>query len=250
MSGNYLRLAGTLQNDRMIASVLLHELTHSWQHAREADNPGMLAQFFKMRFDKREKSWKAVGKAHDDFLKRRTGEMGRAEGSAFKRCLRSQDGAAGAQSLCQARNSALEDGNEREYAELQDEASLSADALYELMSLPSRFGGSTGHDYPFLEPGRTPLDRHAMEDGDEYLAILSQTIWVAPDLASRYYSLREIDWVKREVFGSRPIMPFQPPEGGTLAIQSHLGGGRMTERLDSVTAPAAAFLNNDASRQP
>ena len=49
-----------------------------------------------------------------------------------------------------------------------------------------------------------------METRHEYLAILSELLWVDPPLADRQYSREEIAWVENHAFKNRPIAAFSP----------------------------------------
>ncbi|MFI5362092.1 MAG: hypothetical protein ACHQ49_09000 [Elusimicrobiota bacterium] len=169
--------APTAEGRKLLARVLQHELTHAWEKDDET------RPFYALGYEKRDQEWFEVIRGHGELYEE---EEKRADGAS----------AAG-------RPGAL-----KRLAALQARIRESQDSIFQSLGLPGRYGGATGRIDPRAAPGENPLDTQSMRSRHEYLAILSELLWVDPALAFRQYSPEEIVWVEHRLFKDRPVVAF------------------------------------------
>ena len=92
--------------------------------------------------------------------------------------------------------------------EKAEERAEKAGEMFLALGFPARFGGSTGRVDPTASTGEKRVDTYSMTTRHEYLAVLSELLWVDPFLALSQYSPEEVDWVERHVFMGRPVVAF------------------------------------------
>ena len=169
----------TVEGRKLLARVLQHELTHAWEKDSQTK------PFYDLGYVKRDNDWFRVLSQHAkiyDKAEKRADKAGEDKRPAEQKRL----------------------------SELRATIRECQDADFQTLGFPGRFGGSTGRVDPRAAPGTDPIDTHSMMTRHEYLAILSELLWVDPPLAYRQYSRDEIAWVEHRVFKDRPIAAFNP----------------------------------------
>jgi hypothetical protein len=156
---------------KVLARALLHELTHAWE------KDAVARPFYALGFERRDQTWFRV--------------LG-----GYERIYET------------AEDIAVRADETRRLADLRKAIEDSEEAIYLTLGLPARFGGSTGRVDPLSEPGENRVDTYTMRSRHEYLAVLSELLWVDRPLALSQFSPEEIAWVERHVFKMRPVVAF------------------------------------------
>jgi hypothetical protein len=186
----------TDEGRKLLARVLQHELTHAWEKDSETK------EFYALGYVRRDKDWFRVLSQHDKIYQK-----------ALKRADKADEERRPAE--------------QKRLSDLRALIRVCQEADFQTLGFPGRFGGSTGRVDPRAEAGTDPIDTHSMETRHEYLAILSELLWVDPPLAHRQYSRGEIDWVENHAFKNRPITAFNADAAPEEPRQSSLDEARV-----------------------